>query len=106
MNRIHLATVGDIMLGEYASIGFGIRTKAERFGWQWPFEKINKQLSKADLLVGNLEAALAEHGQRWFDYNSVIFRSDPGAASALAELGFRAVSIANNHILQHGRKVF
>jgi len=106
MNHVRLAAVGDIMLAEDVSVGFGIRTNAQRFGWQWPFEKISKELSKADLLVGNLEAALAERGQRGFDYNSVIFRSDPGAASALAELGFRAVSIANNHILQHGRKVF
>lgn len=104
--HIRLAAVGDIMLGEYASLGFGVRTQARRLGWQWPFEKMISHLAQADLVVGNLEAALAEHGQRWFDYNSVIFRGDPSAASALATAGFRAISLANNHILQHGREVF
>lgn len=101
-----IAAVGDVMLGEYAALGFGARTRSLRMGGDWLVERVGPLLSQFDCAVGNLEAPLSERGRRFWIYDSVIFRGHPGATTELRRAGFRALSLANNHMLQHGREAF
>ena len=90
-----VAWVGDILLGSSA------RSRLERHGYTWPFEQV-RQLIDADFLIGNAEGPITTRrqphfpGQRW-DYNA-----QPPAAWALAEVGFDALGLANNHALDRG----
>ncbi|MBE7558935.1 CapA family protein [bacterium] len=103
---IRIAAVGDIMLGEYAALGFGVRSRSVQLGADWPLALVRERLNDFDLVVGNLEAPLSDRGRNAWRYSSVVFRGLAEAAKALREANFRALSLANNHMLQHGREVF
>jgi len=94
------------MLGEGSSLGFGARSHSKKYGFEFPFLHIRETLCKPDFVVGNLESPLSDLGREPFAYPSVVFRGSPYSIPTLHNAGFRVLSLANNHILQHGRGVF
>ncbi|HEY8554275.1 MAG TPA: CapA family protein [Burkholderiales bacterium] len=90
-----VAAVGDIMLGGTAT------PELERFGYDYPFERVGELLRAADIAFGNLEGPLTERGTPY--PKQYVFRSPPDrVAPALARAGFDVVALANNHSLDYG----
>ncbi|WP_040391105.1 CapA family protein [Cellvibrio sp. BR] len=99
-----LAFVGDISLGEYyLSFGHGPKSYAHKRNI---FENVKDVLSDADFVFGNLETPVSNIGLDGKNPESAVLRGDPNHLSMLADAGFKALSIANNHIVQHGEDVF
>lgn len=104
---LKVAVVGDVMLGDRpVSIGHGIRSTISRAGMEHVFAGVRPALHQSDLVFGNLEAPLSTRGDNQSSLKSAEFRGDPACAHTLRDLGFRVMSVANNHILQHGPEVF
>lgn len=91
-----LMFVGDIMLDR------GVEHLVSKYGssFKFPFLEIENTLSEADLLFGNLESVVTSKGHQMKE--TYPFRADPQAGSALAQVGFDVVSLANNHALDYG----
>ncbi len=86
-----LIFVGDIMLSR--SVG---KKMAKESDWRWPFLKIGKWLSSADITFGNLEGPISDKGRNVGSVYS--FRDDPRSIEGLKYAGFDVVSVANNHM--------
>lgn len=93
--RITLSAVGDIMLA-----GSGAATFA-RAGFDYPFAATSRELRRADIAMGNLEAPLTSGGKE-FTGKQFRFRVNPKAAVALSRAGFSVLTLANNHIMDFG----
>lgn len=107
MNSFRVAAVGDIMLGDHpVCYGHGVRSSADKIGVRGLLEDVTPTFRAHDLVVGNLECVLSEHGARNRDLASQELRGRPAFARELAEAGVTALSLANNHILQHGLGAF
>ena len=87
--------VGDILLGASA------QSLLDRHGYTWPFEHV-RALVEADYLIGNAESPITTRRQRFFPNQRWHYNAQPQAARALAEVGFDALSLANNHALDRG----
>ena len=92
---VRFIAVGDMMLGR------GVGTRVRKHGLGWLFEKTERVLSEADILFGNLECPLTSRYAPTHTENA--FKANPKLAKELARVGFNAVSVANNHSLDHGR---
>jgi hypothetical protein len=90
MTSVRLRAVGDILLW----------TKNGRK----PFERVEHELARKDMLFGNLETVLSETGvqsrKRWINF------TPPDAGLHLKDAGFDVLSVANNHTLDLGREGF
>jgi len=86
---------GDVLLGDAAA-----PLLAEN-GFAWPFERIAALLD-ADYLVGNAEGPITELANPYFPEQEFSYNADPAAATALADIGFDAMSVSNNHALDRG----
>jgi len=98
---IRIKGVGDICPGDSSIDGFGVRSLTKKYGCDFPFQKLNGILDGADILVGNLEGVLSE---RCRDAN-LRLGGFPEMAEALRNVGFDVVSLANNHVFDHGVEV-
>jgi poly-gamma-glutamate capsule biosynthesis protein CapA/YwtB (metallophosphatase superfamily) len=93
-----IGLLGDVMLG---------RAVAERLEEVPPRELWGPELrslcASLDLVVCNLECCISDRGRRTrrIAGKPFFFRAPPVAVEALAEIGVRAVSLANNHALDH-----
>jgi Bacterial capsule synthesis protein PGA_cap len=65
------------------------------------FGQAGQLLSAADLAFVNLETPITERDEP--EPKRYVFRADPAAATALGAAGIDAVSLANNHAMDHGR---
>lgn len=88
--------LGDLLLGgEFSEV-------RERRGWPWshPFERILPELTHADVVFANLEGPLGNAGEprdKW-----VRLYSPEDSIIGLKRAGVNVVSLANNHITDHG----
>jgi poly-gamma-glutamate capsule biosynthesis protein CapA/YwtB (metallophosphatase superfamily) len=95
-----IAFLGDTLLG-----GDAEETLRER-GYGYALEGVRPVLEGADLVVANQEGPITRHDQpaekpgdkNWW------YRAQPESLSALMDAGVRVVSLANNHILDYGRR--
>jgi poly-gamma-glutamate synthesis protein (capsule biosynthesis protein) len=92
---VTLHAVGDIMLA-----GSGERIYRQQ-GYAYPFAAVTERLHQADIVIGNLEAPLAAHGEE-FTGKKFRFKVDPAALAAIKDSGFTHLALANNHILDFG----
>jgi poly-gamma-glutamate capsule biosynthesis protein CapA/YwtB (metallophosphatase superfamily) len=93
---VDLLVGGDIMLGGRA------KRHVKTSGGAHPFAAVRPLLSRASVVLANLEgplAAEAEQHDRRFSY-----RVAPWTARALAEAGVGIVTLANNHLMDCGRE--
>jgi len=104
---IRLLAVGDIMLGDHpVCIGHGVRSVIKKNGFDFPFKHTAQILKDADITFGNIETVLSDIGLNPAKIEDIELRGSPESAPALCDAGFNVLSIANNHIMQHGKKAF
>lgn len=94
-DEITIAAVGDLMLGGRAE------PFIRKFGPDYPFVDTRPILSRADVVVGNLESPISTRGTAVKDKKFTL-RVGPIAAQALKNAGIRVVTLANNHSLDFG----
>lgn len=96
--ELTLLFVGDIMLDR------GIKEVVEKKGggdYHFPFAFVQDEISRADAAFGNLEGPMSSRGERLGSEYS--FRMDLFGTGALSDVGFDALSLANNHAGDYGR---
>ncbi len=89
--------VGDLMLDR------GIKELIMKNGLYYPFQKINRLLKGVDLVVGNLEGPVVEIPPE-SPINSLKFSFSPQILLGAVWGNFNLFSLANNHILDRGKK--
>jgi poly-gamma-glutamate capsule biosynthesis protein CapA/YwtB (metallophosphatase superfamily) len=87
--------VGDILVGDLA------QKQIDRRGYAWPFEHVRSLLG-ADFVIGNHEGPITERTTTYFPDARWDYDARPASAKALADVGFNAVGLSNNHILDRG----
>lgn len=93
---LSVVATGDTMLGG--------RTKpviAEK-GSEYVFKFVRPLLRRASIVLGNLEGPFASQARR--RPRNFSYRVDPRLALALKRAGFHVMSLANNHLLDCGRR--
>lgn len=104
-DELTIAAVGDISLGDhYLCCGFGVHTKTARLGADYFFEHVRTLLRDNDVIFGNLEGVLSSVNFNKHSLKSRQMRGLPESVVALKNAGFNILSLANNHIMQHGKK--
>ncbi|HME81679.1 MAG TPA: CapA family protein [Candidatus Eremiobacteraceae bacterium] len=101
---ITIDAVGDVMLG------WRVSTLVQSDGTDAPFSGVRTILARADATVGNLECPLSDRGTPTKSKSKkdlkarkeFVLRGTPAAAPGLADAGFAAMTLANNHILDYG----
>lgn len=101
-----IVAVGDIMLGDSsACVGYGFASRHPRSA-AVAFTATLPILQGADIAFGNLECLLCDGGKGSTRHARDQMRAPPSFAADLREAGFTALSVANNHAMQHGRGAF
>ena len=94
---LHIALVGDVMLGRLVNEVLRHKPPAHPWGDVLPV------LRRADIRIANLECVISDRGRPWTATPKVFhFRSDAKNVAVLAEAGLHVVSLANNHALDYG----
>ncbi len=88
---------GDVMLSR------GVKSAIVRHNNDatFPFSLIASSTRPSDILIGNLEGPISDHGEDWG--NPISFRANPNVVDGLLSAGFDVLSLANNHIMDWGR---
>jgi poly-gamma-glutamate synthesis protein (capsule biosynthesis protein) len=106
MQVAKIAAVGDICPGDhYFSLGHGAGC-LDGEGRKLALKGLSRVLRGADIAIANLEGVLSSTSNVLDPIESRIFRGPTEWASALREVGFTAMNVANNHTLQHGEEAF
>jgi poly-gamma-glutamate synthesis protein (capsule biosynthesis protein) len=94
--EICVVLVGDIMLSR------AVAARMRRAGdWDLPFRDTAAYLRAADLSFGNLESPFSG-SEKPPAKGSLVFNAPPQSVLGLEHVGFRVVSLANNHALDQG----
>jgi poly-gamma-glutamate synthesis protein (capsule biosynthesis protein) len=94
------------MLGDSPQVfGFGTASSVRRFGAPYMFDLVRPVFARADLVIGNLEVAVAPT-PRDATFGERIYRGVPEAVVAMAGAGIDVVSVCTNHMMQHGPDAF
>jgi gamma-polyglutamate biosynthesis protein CapA len=99
---LHIKAVGDIAVGDCIIDGIGISSLSKKYGCDFHFSQINTFLQNSDLLLGNLEGTLSQRSYS----EDLRLCGIPEMAMALKKTGFDVLSLANNHVLDHGKDIF
>jgi hypothetical protein len=98
-----LVVGGDVTLGaHYEEWVDGLRAKGQ-FGPvvdEWGFAQVKPLFSGADLVLVNLECPFTARGEPI--PKNFNFRARPGTVQVLVNAGVRAVTLANNHLMDFG----
>ena len=101
---VTIDAVGDVMLG------WRVNTLVQTVDPEAPFAHVLTQFAHADAVVGNLECSLSDRGvptkakspKDLKARREFLLQGSPEAAIGLAEAGFAAVTLANNHTFDYG----
>lgn len=99
---ILVKAVGDIAPGDSIAPGLGVLSITKRYGCDFLFTNISSCLNGGDILLGNLEGPLSHRCKN----EDLRMCGLPEMALSLKRTGFDALSVANNHVLDHGPDVF
>jgi len=103
MSKIKIAFVGDIMTGDlFYNMGSGVRSNIKKYGKDFIDREICNVFKEHDLVFGNLESITSDKGINKSSLRSMSMRGEPYMAEMLYSWGINIVSVANNHILEHG----
>ncbi len=104
---VSITAVGDICLGDhYFNVGHGMGSVLESAGLDLICRDVADVFAVSDIVFGNLESPLRQFKKQSSDIGDAVFVGRTSIARELASLGFNALNVANNHILQHGDDVF
>jgi poly-gamma-glutamate capsule biosynthesis protein CapA/YwtB (metallophosphatase superfamily) len=98
---ITLKAVGDIAPGDNALAGHGVLGLTKKYGCDFPFQNVRDYLSSRDILIGNLEGTLSQNALN----KHLRLCGIPEMAKSLKKVGFDVLSLANNHVFDHGPKI-
>jgi len=101
--KYDLTFIGDLILADhplYSGIGVSSKWAKEKIDY---FQYVRDFLSNSQVVVGNLETPVTKNGGK-ANYSSQLL-SNTGILSSLPS-NINILSIANNHILQHGKSIF
>lgn len=87
---------GDTLLGDAA------QRRLDRYGYDYPFERLGPVLQGADYRVLNLEGPITSRTEPYDPRQRWSYNAEPESAAALARAGFQAASLANNHGMDRG----
>jgi Bacterial capsule synthesis protein PGA_cap len=93
--RFKIAWAGDVFLGD------AVQPYLDRNGYAWPFAFV-RPLLDADYAVGNAEGPITSRTGKYFPKQRWSYNARPFAAAALANVGFKAMNLSNNHALDRG----
>lgn len=97
--KITIIFTGDIMLSRT------VNSKMEKYNdYSWPFLNIYETLSKADLVIGNLESPFLKNANYQVLTGSFSFKANPLSVAGLKLANFGLLSLANNHTINQGRQ--
>ncbi len=97
--------VGDICPGDKEILGLGVCSATRKHGLSFPFAGLAGVLDGADILVGNLEGVLSRRMDSLVRPD-ITFCGESGFARELRRVGFTALTMANNHVFEHGEAYF
>lgn len=104
---VRIAAVGDLMLGDSAiCTGFGFASRYSESRFEAAMSARRMLFDGADIVFGNVECSLSQHGHEPRQRTSTTLRGRPGYAEGLRAAGVNVVSVANNHASQHGDEAF
>jgi poly-gamma-glutamate capsule biosynthesis protein CapA/YwtB (metallophosphatase superfamily) len=98
LRPVTIAITGDVMLGRLVNQSVAAR------GFAAPWGNLLPELTRADLVLINLECALTSSTHRWRNGAGKVFyfRADPSVINTLLAARVAFVSLANNHIADFG----
>jgi hypothetical protein len=91
----NIVWVGDILLGDAA------QPYLDEHGYEWPFDRVRPLLANA-FVIGNAEGPITDRDEDYFPNARWSYSARPPAAAALANVGFQAIGLSNNHALDRG----
>jgi len=98
-----IGAVGDIMPGDsFYCVGHGIRSRLLKQGMDFVFHQVAELLMGTHCTVANLESVVSDMGLKKNSLPSRSYRGPGGFAQVLAQHNIGIVSVANNHMLEHG----
>ncbi len=97
-SNIKILIVGDIMLDR------NVRNIIDKKGFNYFFKGAKELVQNADIAIGNLEGSFTTNLSVTSDLinKDLQFTFDPSLASALSNLGFDVLGLANNHSFNYG----
>src|SRR5688500_6970833 len=102
-----LVAVGDISFGDhFVCASFGVDSMLRTKRNLDVFENVKAILRGRDIVFANLETVLSEAGLERARLDSMHMRGRPQYITQLESGGFNVMNVANNHMLQHGRRAF
>lgn len=102
-NEVKIIAVGDIFVGEHpVTSGHGVDYIVKKYGADHLFKYINHITLEGDIVIGNLETVISKKGKKNNSFISQCYRGRPSVAKAMSRAGINTLTIANNHIMQHG----
>lgn len=104
---IKIYAVGDIMLGEQSlCYNFGVKSVIKNKGIDYLFKDVKDIFKNGDIVFGNLEAPISNYTDKNHYGTANFFLVDPNIIEVLKNANFNVLSIANNHITDHGDEAF
>ncbi|MGH7733958.1 MAG: CapA family protein, partial [Gemmatimonadales bacterium] len=97
--HLHVIAVGDINFARGIARDYIFAGKGDSI-----FALVRDTLRSADLAIGNLESLLLDRGDTTDPTGTMVFAGPHVAAPLLTDAGFDAVSTANNHAWDFGRR--
>ena len=98
--------VGDVMLGEQSlCYTFGVKSVIKSEGANYLFKDVKDIFKNGDIVFGNLEAPISSHTDN-NGFKANFFRAEPNVIGGLKNANFKVLSVANNHIMEHGERAF
>ncbi len=105
--RTKLVAVGDISLGDFPlTLGFGVRSAFEKKKVRFFNNDVKRIFKSADLCFGNLETVISDIAYNPCNLLSAQMRAGSNMGKLLANSGLTLLSVANNHMMQHGSGAF
>lgn len=98
--------VGDVMLGEQSlCYNFGVKSVIKNRGVDYLFKDVKDIFENGDIIFGNLEAPISNYTDKK-GFEAKFFRAEPDVIKGLKNANFNVLSVANNHIMEHGERAF
>lgn len=98
-----ISMVGDVFLGDQlACFGFGVRSRHAETGYKSCFTNVRQLFSDSAVVFANLESPLGLPVAKDQRMRTLPSRGAAEGARALRAGGIHVVSLANNHIFEHG----
>lgn len=104
---LKIYAVGDIMLGEQQLCNnFGVSSVIKCKGPDYPFDNVRSLFNNGDIVFGNLECSIMSEESANDEQEPKFFCAEPSVIEGLKKVNFNVLSVANNHIMEHGGVLF